>query len=212
MAEKDIAARFPCENLSIGANGHLFFAGHDTVALASEYGTPLYLMDEARVRRNCRTYKAAFKACYPEGSLPLYAGKANAFKQIYRIMREEDMGIDVVSCGERLVLIKDSNIKYQLSIVNYQLSIVFIPKTAPAKVSISPKAARTVGSITPDGGTTNAAPISTHPNTTVRVARHNCNDFFVFFMLCVCFRVSCSVSCTPLRRRIRSGCCTSAGS
>ena len=100
MAEKDIAARFPCENLTIGANGHLFFAGHDTVALASEYGTPLYLMDEARVRRNCRTYKAAFKACYPEGSLPLYAGKANAFKQIYRIMREEDMGIDVVSCGE----------------------------------------------------------------------------------------------------------------
>ena len=35
-----------CENISIGANGHLLFAGQDTVELAKEYGTPLYLMDE----------------------------------------------------------------------------------------------------------------------------------------------------------------------
>ena len=35
-----------CENISIGANGHLLFAGQDTVELAKEYGTPLYLLDE----------------------------------------------------------------------------------------------------------------------------------------------------------------------
>lgn len=100
MKANEIAARFPCDNLTVGENGHLFFAGQDTTALAAQYGTPLYLLDETRIRKNCRTYKAAFKACYPEGSLPLYAGKANAFKQIYRIMAQEDMGIDVVSCGE----------------------------------------------------------------------------------------------------------------
>ena len=100
MKANEIAARFPCDNLTVGENGHLFFAGQDTTALAAQYGTPLYLLDETRIRKNCRTYKAAFKACYPKGSLPLYAGKANAFKQIYRIMAQEDMGIDVVSCGE----------------------------------------------------------------------------------------------------------------
>ena len=100
MQTNDITAVFPCGNLTVGENGHLFFAGHDTVALAKQYGTPLYLLDEARIRHNCRVYKDAFKACYPAGSLPLYAGKANAFKQIYRIMAEEGMGVDVVSCGE----------------------------------------------------------------------------------------------------------------
>ncbi|MBQ5970588.1 MAG: diaminopimelate decarboxylase [Clostridia bacterium] len=91
---------FPCDNLTADDNGHLRFAGHDAAALAEKYGTPLYLLDEARIRRNCRTYLDAFKAYYPAGSLPLYASKANACKQLYRIMAEEGMGVDVVSIGE----------------------------------------------------------------------------------------------------------------
>lgn len=31
----------------------LTFAGYDVTKLAKEYGTPLYLMDEARIRANC---------------------------------------------------------------------------------------------------------------------------------------------------------------
>ena len=42
-------------NITIGENGHLYFGGQDTVALAKEYGTPLYLMDEVRIRENMRT-------------------------------------------------------------------------------------------------------------------------------------------------------------
>lgn len=91
---------FICDNLSIGPNGHLFFAGQDTVALAKQYGTPLYLLDEERVRRNCRTYKEAMRRVFGERALPLYASKANSFRQIYRIMQEEAMGTDVVSPGE----------------------------------------------------------------------------------------------------------------
>lgn len=68
--------------------------------LAAEYGTPLYLMDEQRIRSNCRMYLKAFRENFPEGSLPLYASKAASFKQIYRIMAEEGMGVDVVSSGE----------------------------------------------------------------------------------------------------------------
>ncbi|MBQ9032237.1 MAG: diaminopimelate decarboxylase [Parasporobacterium sp.] len=89
-----------CNNLSIGENSHLFFAGQDTVRLAEQYKTPLYLMDEDKIREKCRIYQDSFRAYLPEGSKPLYASKACSFKQIYRIMTEMEMGIDVVSCGE----------------------------------------------------------------------------------------------------------------
>jgi len=87
-------------NITIGENGHLYFAGQDTVTLAEKYGTPLYLLDEDMIRENCRIYKSAFKKHFGETSLPLYASKANSFKRIYEIMNEEEMGIDVVSSGE----------------------------------------------------------------------------------------------------------------
>ena len=78
----------------------LRFAGHSVADLAAKYGTPLYLMDEERIRRNCRMYREAFRKWFPEGSLPLYAGKAASFKEMYRIVAAEGMGIDAVSRGE----------------------------------------------------------------------------------------------------------------
>ncbi|MBQ9814125.1 MAG: diaminopimelate decarboxylase [Lachnospiraceae bacterium] len=89
-----------CENISINEKGDLTFAGQDICDVAERYGTPVYLMDEDRIRHNCRVYTESFRKCFPEGSLPLYAGKANCFRQMYRIMQEENMGVDVVSCGE----------------------------------------------------------------------------------------------------------------
>ena len=87
-------------NLSVGENGHLYFRGHDTVALAQTYGTPLYLMDEVRIRDNMRMYLRAFREHFGPNASPLYASKACAFKAIYEIARDEGMGIDVVSSGE----------------------------------------------------------------------------------------------------------------
>ena len=89
-----------CNNLSVNAEGHLCLAGVDTVRLAQTYGTPLYVMDEDRIRERCRTYRSAMRDAFGPDALPLYAGKAAAFRQIYRVMREEGMGIDVVSPGE----------------------------------------------------------------------------------------------------------------
>ena len=89
-----------CNNLSVNEAGHLTLAGRDTVELAQKYGTPLYLMDEDRIRERCRTYRTALREAFGEGANALYAGKAACFKDIYRIMREEGMGIDVVSSGE----------------------------------------------------------------------------------------------------------------
>lgn len=89
-----------CDNLSVNTSGHLCLAGRDTVELAEKYGTPLYVLDENKIREKCRIYQSAVKAHFGEQALTLYAGKALCIKDIYRIMREEDMGIDVVSSGE----------------------------------------------------------------------------------------------------------------
>ena len=91
---------FICKNLSVNAAGHLCFGGQDTAELAARYGTPLYLMDEDRLRENMRVYTEAFRRHFGPGSRPLFASKANAFRQIYRIAKEEGMGVDVVSPGE----------------------------------------------------------------------------------------------------------------
>ena len=49
-----------CDNISVSPQGRLLFAGQDVVTLAQQYGTPLYLMDENRLRANCRAYRQAF--------------------------------------------------------------------------------------------------------------------------------------------------------
>lgn len=90
---------FICENIATNGD-RLTFGGQDTVLLAEKYGTPLYLMDEDRIRHNCRIYTEAFRKHFNAGSRPLYASKACSFKQMYRIMNEETMGVDVVSVGE----------------------------------------------------------------------------------------------------------------
>lgn len=89
-----------CDNISVNQQGHLVFAGYDTVELAKKYSTPLYLMDEEKIRENIRIYKSAFSQYFPKGSNPEFASKSFSCKQIYRIMAQEEMNIDVVSCGE----------------------------------------------------------------------------------------------------------------
>ena len=89
-----------CSNLDINSEGVLTFAGRNTLELAKKYKTPLYLMDEERIRQNARVYVSSMKKYFGEDSLPLFASKAASFKQIYRIVNEEGMGVDVVSAGE----------------------------------------------------------------------------------------------------------------
>ncbi len=89
-----------CDNVSQNNEGHLTFAGVDTLTLAKKYGTPLYLMDENKIREHIRNYKTALEKHFPKGSLPEFASKAFSTKQIYRIAAEEGIDIDAVSKGE----------------------------------------------------------------------------------------------------------------
>ncbi len=87
-------------NISILENGHLAFGNADVVDLAEKYGTPLYLIDENKIRSNCRNYKNAVEKYFGADSLPLYASKSLCYKDIYRIINSEGLGVDVVSGGE----------------------------------------------------------------------------------------------------------------
>ncbi len=89
-----------CENISRNKDGELCFADIPVSDLAEKYGTPLYLYDEERIRERCRTYLGAVKEAFGGRGRVLYASKAASFRRIYEIMREEGMGIDVVSTGE----------------------------------------------------------------------------------------------------------------
>jgi diaminopimelate decarboxylase len=80
--------------------GHLVLGGCDLVSMAAEYGTPLYVYDEAEVRARTRAYREALAAAYPGESLVCYAGKAYCAPWLLRVLNEEGLGLDVVSGGE----------------------------------------------------------------------------------------------------------------
>ncbi len=80
-------------------NNHLFLGGCDATALADEFGTPLYLYDEATLRNKCKEYREGFSQRYPN-SLVIYACKAFVNRALAQILNEEGLGLDVVSGGE----------------------------------------------------------------------------------------------------------------
>lgn len=91
---------FVSDNLTVNEKGHLAVSGVDTVELAKEYGTPLYVMDEAMIRSACQRFKKSIDEFYGGAGLVCYASKAFSCKEIYRIVDSEGIGADVVSGGE----------------------------------------------------------------------------------------------------------------
>ena len=85
---------------SVNEKGHLTLGGADTVELAEQFGTPLYVFDENDIRENCRSFKAGLEEFYHASSLVYYASKAFSCKEMYRIANSEGLGVDVVSGGE----------------------------------------------------------------------------------------------------------------
>ena len=88
------------ETLKINTQGHLEIGGADCVELAKTFGTPLYVFDEAYIRKMMRVYRDTLKKYYGNNGKILYASKAFSCKAIYRIADEENIGVDAVSGGE----------------------------------------------------------------------------------------------------------------
>jgi diaminopimelate decarboxylase len=76
-------------------DGHLEVGGADVVALAEEFGTPLFVFCEQTFRDRAR----ALRELLPDADV-YYAGKAFLCKEIARIAADEGLGIDVASGGE----------------------------------------------------------------------------------------------------------------
>ncbi|MDO8716967.1 MAG: diaminopimelate decarboxylase [Dehalococcoidales bacterium] len=89
---------FP-ENTAVNKQGHMVIGGCDAVELAREFGTPLYIFDEASLRRKLAEYKTEFNRHYP-GVTVLYAAKAFMNRAMALLVKEERIGMDVVSGGE----------------------------------------------------------------------------------------------------------------
>jgi len=83
----------------VDSQGHLVVGGCDTVELADEFGTPLYIFDEIGLRNKCREFREEFGKRYPD-VLVIYASKAYANAALERIFNEEGLGLDTVSEGE----------------------------------------------------------------------------------------------------------------
>ena len=87
------------DNSSVSPAGHLLIGGVDTLDLAAEFGTPLFVYDEKHLRGRCREAVAAF----PGGAV--YATKAFLCRAMARLAHEEGMLLDVATGGEMHVAI-----------------------------------------------------------------------------------------------------------
>ncbi len=83
----------------VSNQGRLVIGGCDTVELAAEFGTPLYVFDEHSLRRKCAEFKAEFGQRYADAAV-IYACKAFINKALLLLLMEEGLGLDVVSAGE----------------------------------------------------------------------------------------------------------------
>ncbi|MBM0234604.1 diaminopimelate decarboxylase [Micromonospora sp. STR1_7] len=95
---EDVNALMPTlwpRSVTRGADGALAVAGLSVLDIAAEFGTPVYVLDEADLRSRCRDFRAAF----PTEDV-FYAGKAFLCRAVVRMIAEEGLHLDVCSGGE----------------------------------------------------------------------------------------------------------------
>lgn len=97
---------FVSENITVNEKGHLAIGGVDAVDLAEDFKTPLYVMDEVMIRQNCRAFKSSIDKYYDGKGLVCYASKAFCCLEMCKIMKQEGIGLDVVSAGELFTAVK----------------------------------------------------------------------------------------------------------
>ncbi|HHY71685.1 MAG TPA: diaminopimelate decarboxylase [Bacillus bacterium] len=83
----------------INTAGHLEIGGVDTVELAKEYGTPLFVYDVALMRKRARAFKETFERLQVKAQVA-YASKAFSTIAMINLAEEEGLSLDVVSAGE----------------------------------------------------------------------------------------------------------------
>ncbi|MCM3566732.1 diaminopimelate decarboxylase [Neobacillus mesonae] len=83
----------------VNKSGHLEIGGVDSVELAKNFGTPLYVYDVALIRERARGFKHAFDEQNIRAQVA-YASKAFSTIAMVQLAEEEGLSLDVVSGGE----------------------------------------------------------------------------------------------------------------
>jgi diaminopimelate decarboxylase len=99
MSQPSNLSVFP-DTACIASDGHLHLADLDISTLAAEFGTPLYIYDEATIHNRCHAYRDALAVYYPALSEVAYAAKAFLCIAMAQLADKEGLGLDVVSGGE----------------------------------------------------------------------------------------------------------------
>ena len=83
------------------SGGHLTIEEVDTVELAREFGTPLYVVSERQLRLNARAWRAAAARAWTHGETRVLPSlKANTSPALRRVLTSEGLGCDVFGSGE----------------------------------------------------------------------------------------------------------------
>jgi diaminopimelate decarboxylase len=94
LAKAPLERQLLPDNADVEPSGQLFVGGVGVVALAEQYGTPLFVYDEMHIRSRCREAVRAFDAGVA------YATKAFLCKAMARLADEEGLCLDVATGGE----------------------------------------------------------------------------------------------------------------
>jgi len=94
VTSEPLPLRLLPQGAQVDARGRLSVGGLDLVDLAEEFGTPLFVYDEAHLRSRCREARSTF------GEGVAYAAKAFLCTAMARIVDEEGLRLDVASGGE----------------------------------------------------------------------------------------------------------------
>jgi len=99
MNSNKMVSQINREGFSLNNSGNLEFDRCELVKLAQKYATPCYIFSESIIRKKCREYVTAFSRRNINFEVN-YAGKAFLVKALCSILKEEGLGLDVVSGGE----------------------------------------------------------------------------------------------------------------
>ncbi|GGC86889.1 diaminopimelate decarboxylase [Thalassobacillus devorans] len=92
-------------SLPYNEQGHLLIGGIDAVSLTETYGTPLFVYDVERIRKNARAFVKTFEERGMKAQVA-YASKAFSSVAMLQVAKQENLSLDVVSQGELYTALK----------------------------------------------------------------------------------------------------------
>jgi len=96
--EGQIISLFP-SGTSLNEKKELLIGGCAASELASTFGTPALIIDEAALRNRARRYQDGLRSRWPNSDV-IWASKSLPLTSVFRIIGEEGLGVDVAGGGE----------------------------------------------------------------------------------------------------------------